>query len=315
MNVSIRHYKIFSTVAELVSFTAAAQKLHITPSALSQSMQELEKQLGFSLFDRTPRGVHLTAFGRSLLPYAERVLAEHESALLAAQRIRTGNREVVRIAGTSLSCCTFLPPALAACMRAYPEFDVELIDVQPTHLQSIISSGEAEIGVSSERPTDKALETTVLFGAPLHYICAANHAYARRRHVRWRDIESERLIFVDHQSADMIMRDLGPGYAIRATTQAQHLTTALALAAQNLGSLVNGTYVKPLLKSYPLKMIPLLEPLVVRNIVAYHRTHVPLSSAASLLLTKLQQVLREGSGHMPAATGTASSCSQALPSI
>ena len=76
MNISIRQLTAFITVADNGSFTRASDQMHLTQSAVSGLIKELESSLGIVLFDRTTRQLSLSAVGRHLLPQARRVLNE-----------------------------------------------------------------------------------------------------------------------------------------------------------------------------------------------------------------------------------------------
>jgi len=76
MNISRRQLEAFLAVARLSGFTRAAERLHLTQSAVSLLVRELESQLSVRLFDRTTRAVQLTDAGRELYPFAEKALAE-----------------------------------------------------------------------------------------------------------------------------------------------------------------------------------------------------------------------------------------------
>jgi len=97
LNLTIRHYRAFTAVADLGSFTAGARLCCVTTSALSQMIKDMEAQLGFALFERRPRAVGLTRSGAAFLPHALRVLAEHNAAEQAVAGIRDGKHGLVRM--------------------------------------------------------------------------------------------------------------------------------------------------------------------------------------------------------------------------
>ncbi|MDF3148982.1 LysR family transcriptional regulator, partial [Streptomyces sp. T21Q-yed] len=86
MDVHVRDLRYFTTVAEELHFTRAAERLYVSQPALSKQVRALERQLGVELFRRGPQGVSLTEAGTALLPHARRVLdawAEGAAALEA----------------------------------------------------------------------------------------------------------------------------------------------------------------------------------------------------------------------------------------
>lgn len=85
MDVHLRDLRYFTEVADELHFTRAAERLRISQPALSKQIRALERQLGFSLFDRGPRSVALTAQGEALLPAARALIGDWEHALRAAR--------------------------------------------------------------------------------------------------------------------------------------------------------------------------------------------------------------------------------------
>lgn len=90
MDVHVRDLRYFVTVADELHFTRAAERLRISQPALSKQIRALERQLGFRLFDRGPRGVGLTVQGEALLPAARPLVGDWEHALRAARSAGPG---------------------------------------------------------------------------------------------------------------------------------------------------------------------------------------------------------------------------------
>lgn len=89
--MEIRHFRYFLSVARLGHFTRAAEQLGIAPPTLSRQIQDMERQLGVRLFERSQREVCLTAAGEALLPEAEQAVRQFDAAQLGAQRAGRGD--------------------------------------------------------------------------------------------------------------------------------------------------------------------------------------------------------------------------------
>ena len=85
--MSLYLYEVFKTVAEYKSFSRTAEAMHITPSAVSHAIANLEEQFGFALFERSRKGVQLTVNGEKMLPLVNRVRECNENVLQEAGRI------------------------------------------------------------------------------------------------------------------------------------------------------------------------------------------------------------------------------------
>src|SRR6202051_2108182 len=95
--MELRHLRYFVAVGEEQHFGRAAERLHIAQPALSRQIQDLEREMGFVLFDRLPRGVRLNAAGKLFLTDARRILHDVDEAKLRAERIALGKAGTLRI--------------------------------------------------------------------------------------------------------------------------------------------------------------------------------------------------------------------------
>jgi LysR family carnitine catabolism transcriptional activator len=154
--MDVRRLRMFLAVADHGTFTRAASASYVSQPALSKAVQELEREVGVALFDRSRQGVSLTAAGRALLPHARQVVRDVEAARAAVTSV-TG-----LVAGSvELACLPTLAadpaaPWIAAFRRAYPGIQVHLADPEdPQALLSMVRNGVVELGIT-ERPADPA---------------------------------------------------------------------------------------------------------------------------------------------------------------
>src|SRR5580765_8039748 len=95
--MELRHLRYFVGVGEEQHFGRAAERLHIAQPALSRQIQDLEKEIGFRLFERLPRGVKLSAAGKLFLEDARRILGELQEATRRAKRVASGKAGTLRV--------------------------------------------------------------------------------------------------------------------------------------------------------------------------------------------------------------------------
>jgi len=154
--MDVRRLEMFLAVVEHGTFTRAAAARYVSQPGLSKAVQELEREVGAALFDRTTHGAQLTSAGRALVPHARQVLRDVEAARAAVGAVlgvETGSFE--------LGCLPTLAvdPAsswIADYRRAHPGIEVHLAAPDdPADLLSMVRNGAVELGVT-ERPADPA---------------------------------------------------------------------------------------------------------------------------------------------------------------
>src|SRR4051812_26991066 len=126
--MELRHLRVFRTLAEELHFGRTAARLHTAQSAISQTVKDLEAEVGAALFARTKRQVTLTAAGAALLTSARAALVEVERGCKNARRAADGQTGTLTLRYGMLASLTVLPRAVARFARAHPDVEVR---VQP----------------------------------------------------------------------------------------------------------------------------------------------------------------------------------------
>jgi len=174
----------FIEVADSGSFSAAAERLHLTQPAVSKRIATLEDRLNLKLFDRVSRRIVLTDAGRTLLPFARRVLAEMEDGRRALSRLTTevGGRLSI---GTSHHIGLHrLPPVLRAFAARYPDVDLDLHFMDSEVACEAVVQGKLELGiVTLPLAPIQNLETQLIWADPLDVVVGVDHPLARRGRV------------------------------------------------------------------------------------------------------------------------------------
>lgn len=272
MNVTIRQLQAFLAVARLTSFVAASRELHVTPSALSVLIRELESTTGLRLLDRSTRQVSLSDAGKQYLPYAQRVLQDLEDARRCVLDLKQYRRGVVRIAATQVLLWTSLPPLFAAFNEAHPGIRIIPIDVPVDDVLGALESGNADVAVFPERRLPAKLQMDFLFETSVHLVCSRNHRLARRKSATWEEVCHDPLIFIGSDARVRTRSELNFAFEFEAAHEVGFPTTALGLVAASLGSAVVTGAIEPVLKPLGLKMIELTEPVLARRVMMYTST-------------------------------------------
>jgi len=287
MNPTLRQMRAFVALAKTGNFTLAARHLHVTQSALSGLIKELEQTLGMRLFDRSTRRIALTDMGRELHPLFSQMIDDLDGALANIADHAQLRKGIVRVAAPQLMACTLLPDAIAAWRRQYPDVQVSLVDSPVEDVTTHVLSGQVDIGIGPERDLPLQLEARALMEMPFEAVVPPAHALAGRERVGWDELAAEPFISLRGQFTELLLADMDKrtGAAVRGLTlkpvhEVTFMTTALAMVAAGLGLTVCMPYAAPLVRQHGLRMLPLGAPALTRRFLLYVREQRTLSPAA-----------------------------------
>ena len=182
--INLNHLPGFLAVAEHSSFRAAAQRMHISQSALSVQIRQLEQTLGVPLFHRTTRFVSLTPEGQRLHSVARRVAQELEQVAAALQEDAQLQRGVVHVAALPSLAATWVPGAMRAFARRHPGIEVRLFDADSRRCADLIRQGNVHMALMSHGLSVDAkedLDFTLLFQDDFMAVVPAGHALSTRK--------------------------------------------------------------------------------------------------------------------------------------
>jgi LysR family cyn operon transcriptional activator len=190
--------KTFRAVAEMLNFTRAAERLHMTQSAVSHQIKALESELGEPLFIRAKRGVKLSQAGKIALAFAERILDEAEALRETVSGNKSGLKGRVRVAAATQAFVHLFAPLFEDFMRSHTGVEVSFRSTVSTE-QTIadIVNGNADIGFASLPIYSPALQVTELFEDELVIVVGRNHRLANKRIIKAAEVELERFILLE----------------------------------------------------------------------------------------------------------------------
>lgn len=125
----LRHIRAFLKIAEARNFTRAAKDLHVSQSALTVQVQQLEESLGIRLFDRGRRGVMLTAAGKDVFGPLQRLFNDAQTIVGHARDLSSASTGFVSIAALPSVCAGALPKLVRSFLESYPGIRVQISDV------------------------------------------------------------------------------------------------------------------------------------------------------------------------------------------
>lgn len=183
----------FLAVAQEKSFSRAAQRLHRTQSAVSQTIARLEEEIGETLFDRSSRDGTLTDAGQLLVEYAEELLnlqSEARNALVELRQLHQGKLVVAANEFTSL--CVL--PILDKFHRLYPTVKIQVQRSLATQIPTQVVNHKVEFGIVSFKAEDPALTSVVFYRDELVFLVYPKHPLASARKVSIRDLGAESFV-------------------------------------------------------------------------------------------------------------------------
>jgi DNA-binding transcriptional LysR family regulator len=286
MNVTVRQLRAFVALAQLQGFTRAAARLHLTQSAVSLLVRQLESQLDIRLVERTTRSVELTDAGRALLPSAERMLGDLQHALEGMKELVAREKGRVVLAAPLLLSSAFLPKALAAFRARHPSITVLLNDSLPQQVLPNVRNRSADLGLGTFAEGEPDLDRVVLFRDLLVAVVPNDHPAARKRRLAWADLAGTPLIFLTRDSVFRSLTETGlqvAGVHVEPAIEVSYVGTALGLAQEGLGIAIVPGYARALVNPAKAAWKPLTRPQVDRDVSIVRLAQRPPTPAAAAL--------------------------------
>ena len=192
--LDVRRMRVLREVAVRGSFSAAAEALSFTQSAISQQIAALEREAGATLVQRSARGVRLTEAGEALVRHAEAILArlaEAEAELEAIAGLRGGR---LRMAAFESAGATLMPLAIAGFRERHPGVELSMIMAEPEESLPLLKSGELDLilGFDSRvRAEVDGIARTHLVSDPMFIVLPTDHPFAHKRALRIADLADD----------------------------------------------------------------------------------------------------------------------------
>jgi DNA-binding transcriptional LysR family regulator len=192
--LDVRRMRVLREVAARGSFSAAAEALSYTQSAVSQQIAALEREAGTQLVERSARGVRLTDAGRALVEHADVILArlaDAEAELQAIAGLRGGR---LRLCSFPSAGATLMPPAIARFRERHPGVQLSLEPAEPDDGVAKLAAGEADIALTIEASglcSYPGVDEVHLLDDPMYVALPEGHPLARKPNLHLADLADE----------------------------------------------------------------------------------------------------------------------------
>lgn len=259
MDYNLQKYMVFVKTVELGSFTKAAEALNYAQSSVSKMIADLEKECGVVLLERDRGGVHLTASGEQILPYARQLTEDYhrlESYVDGMSGVQTG---IVRIGTFSSVAVNWLPNIFAEFQKDFPRIEYEMLLGEYEEVERWIAEGRVDCGFLS-LPTGSPFDTVLLKEDEYVVVLPQHHPLADKEKIAAEDLEDEPFFLLEHGGRTEVTELLEKRKAypkIRITTWEDY--AIMAMVEKGLGI---GILPRMILKKIPYHIVirPLAEP-------------------------------------------------------
>jgi DNA-binding transcriptional LysR family regulator len=242
--IDLRRLQVLRVLQQQGSVSGTARTLHLTPSAVSQQIRLLGRDLGVELLERHGRGVRLTPAAHALVTHSDDLYARWEEALADLADTRAGESGgSLQVCGFPTAVASLLAPAGARLRRTRPGLTVQIEEAETPDCYARLVAGDADVAVvvpTTESPAvdDARLHQTPLLDDPFDLLVPAGHPLASRRSVALADAAGETWIAAPgslDQHQLMLAAWSAAGFNPRVTHQAKEWNAIVALVGHGFG--------------------------------------------------------------------------------
>jgi DNA-binding transcriptional LysR family regulator len=191
---------VFLRAAETLNFSETAKQLHVSQPTVSKRIQDLERGLKVTLFERSPGGLRLTDAGKTLQPWARKLIHQMhvlEDMMASLQTEVSGNLNIA----CSTTAGKYILPQLAARFRhRYPRIHVSILSCTSENVALRLLEGEAHLGVVSREISESGLESQEFFEDVITLTVPSDHPWVFRDTIKPEDLLGEPIIMRESTS-------------------------------------------------------------------------------------------------------------------
>ena len=209
MQVELRHLRYFTAIADAGSVSAAARRLHVSQSAISEQIQDLEGEIGGALLDRSGRRVRLTAQGQVFLQEALKTLEAADRAVELTRRSLQGDVGTLSIGFFLWGAGGFFPRIIREFRRRRPGIRLSLLEMHTAEQIAALEEGRIDVALTRPlaAPFDKILSSELLYRDPIVVAMPPDHPFAGRL-VSARSLAGEPLVMCERRAVPSLFDNI-----------------------------------------------------------------------------------------------------------
>jgi LysR family cyn operon transcriptional activator len=263
--MELRHLRYFAALAEQLSFTVAAQKVHVTQSTLSHQIRQLEEELGCRLFEREGRRVTMTDAGELFLERVRNALREVDEGVSTVRYAAEEMTGVVRIGATHTFNLHIIPRCVSLFLDRHPSVRVDVLEMTGDGIAQALLRGDLDIGVTYKPNDALPLRFEPLYTEEMMLAVGLRHPFAKRRFVRVSELHLQRMVLLPRSFSTRVLLD----ESFRMANAAPVVVAEMNAIAPMI-ELVRETDIATIVSTHALrredvKLIPLESPTPVRS--------------------------------------------------
>ncbi|EOA5473388.1 LysR family transcriptional regulator, partial [Acinetobacter baumannii] len=198
--MTLKQLKAFLALARTLNYANASLELHLSQSALSLTIKSLEEELGGKLFNRNTRRVELTQEGKSLIPYAKKLLANWDEMENDVKQRFKLNRGTLSIASMPFVTHAILPEVIHQFLAVHPNLNFSIHDIPNETIIEKVQDGIFELGICFEPDLTEGLEFKPLFEEDFLALLPKNHPLAQSSSITWHELCSNPFVTLQKPS-------------------------------------------------------------------------------------------------------------------
>jgi len=288
----LRHIRAFLAAARIGNFTRAAMELHVSQSAFTVQIRQLEDALGVTLFDRSKRRVALTSAAREVLVPLERLIVDAEAVVASTRQLAGLRRGIVSIGVLPSVAACVLPEAIRRFTQTHPGIMVHVNDVVAEKLIEAVKKEEVDFGIGNRIRADREIRASGLLVDKICAFVPRAHILARQEAVSLKELVSHPLIVTGKDSSvrELLERALKrERLSLKIAYEINYMGTALGMVGAGLGIAVLPEFAGSSEEAGAMRCLPISRPQLSRKIEVIQRKDRSLSPAALKMVETLRQ--------------------------
>lgn len=289
----------FLQVAKLGSFSRAGQKVYRSQSAVSAQIRQLEEEYGDRLFDRSGKAVQLTPAGRVVYAYAERLLRIRDESRMAVADHSATVRGALSVGANDATCLYVLPEVFARFCHEYPSVQITIYRNFSYKIIEKLETGQLDVGIVTLPIKSPNLKVHSIFRDRVMLMISAKNPLSKQKSVSIDDVAAQPLILPTRgyvrQMMDKLLRPYGSQVQVR--MEIASVGVIKSFVAAGLGvSLLSESFAVDEVRAGRLKMLPIRDFELTRELGIAYRANRALPRAVSSFVASVRQTAASASG-------------------